>query len=129
MECFTRSDAISSQRAPVVSEEMLFLWALPLLISLLDEVSSLRNPWGLLIPSRPGYGKTPSSTGRTAEAFADALVSLLDLLHLDQVIVVRISAAGPTALQLASREPYLRSCSFRDQDRAFSMTSTISVEI
>ena len=25
----------------------------------------------MLIPSRPGYGKTPSSVGRTAEAFAD----------------------------------------------------------
>ncbi|GHO71601.1 putative hydrolase YcgS [Ktedonobacter sp. SOSP1-52] len=59
----------------------------------------------LLIPSRPGYGKTPSSTGRTAEAFADALILLLDLLHIKQVIVVGISAAGPTALQLAGRAP------------------------
>jgi pimeloyl-ACP methyl ester carboxylesterase len=59
----------------------------------------------LIIPSRSGYGKTPSCTGRTAEAFADALVSLLDLLHLDQAIVVGISGAGPTALQLAGRAP------------------------
>jgi pimeloyl-ACP methyl ester carboxylesterase len=75
---------------------------------------SLRNPWEqffldqgyqLLIPSRPGYGKTPSSVGRTAEAFADVLVSFLDLLHLDHVIVVGISAGGRTALQLAGRHP------------------------
>ncbi|HEX6555996.1 MAG TPA: alpha/beta hydrolase, partial [Ktedonobacteraceae bacterium] len=59
----------------------------------------------LIVPSRPGYGRTPSSTGKTAEAFADALVSLLDCLQLDQVIVVGISAAGPTALQLAGRYP------------------------
>src|SRR6266568_3569220 len=59
----------------------------------------------LIAPSRPGYGRTPSSTGKTAEAFADALVSLLDCLRLDQVIVVGISAAGPTALQLAGRYP------------------------
>jgi pimeloyl-ACP methyl ester carboxylesterase len=65
----------------------------------------LDQGYQLLIPSRPGYGKTPSSTGRTAEAFADALVSLLDLLQLDSVIVVGISAAGPTALQLAGRHP------------------------
>jgi len=65
----------------------------------------LNQGYQLLIPSRPGYGKTPSSTGKTAEAFADALVSFLDLLHLDQVIVVGISAAGPTALQLAGRHP------------------------
>ncbi|MFL5664094.1 MAG: alpha/beta fold hydrolase [Ktedonobacteraceae bacterium] len=65
----------------------------------------LDQGYQLLIPSRPGYGKTPSSTGRTAEAFADALVSLLDLLHLDYVIVVGISAGGRTALQLAGRHP------------------------
>jgi pimeloyl-ACP methyl ester carboxylesterase len=78
------------------------------------ELISLRNPWEqffldqgyqLLIPSRPGYGKTPSSVGRTAEAFADVLVSFLDLLHLDHVIVVGISAGGRTALQLAGRAP------------------------
>jgi pimeloyl-ACP methyl ester carboxylesterase len=65
----------------------------------------LDQGYQLLIPSRPGYGKTPSSTGRTAEAFADALVSFLNLLHLDQVILVGISAAGPTALQFAGRHP------------------------
>lgn len=65
----------------------------------------LNQGYQLLIPSRPGYGKTPSSTGRTAEAFADALVGLLDLLHLDHVIVVGISAGGRTALQLAGRHP------------------------
>jgi pimeloyl-ACP methyl ester carboxylesterase len=65
----------------------------------------LDQGYQLLIPSRPGYGKTPSSTGRTAEAFADALVSLLDFLHLDHVIVVGISAGGRTALQLAGRHP------------------------
>lgn len=70
-----------------------------------DERFLLDQGYRLIIPSRPGYGKTPSSTGRTSEAFADALVSLLDLLHLDQVIVVGISAAGPTALQLAGRSP------------------------
>lgn len=60
----------------------------------------------LIIPSRPGYGKTPSSTGRSAEAFADALADLLDHLHLEQVVVVGISGAGPTALQLAGRHPH-----------------------
>lgn len=70
-----------------------------------DEQFFLDQGYQLLIPSRPGYGKTPSSTGRPAEAFADALVSLLDCFHLDAVIVVGISAAGPTALQLAGRAP------------------------
>ena len=59
----------------------------------------------LVVPSRPGYSKTPSATGRTAEAFADALVLLLDQLELEQVIVVGISAGGRTTLQLAGRHP------------------------
>src|SRR5258706_5420572 len=65
----------------------------------------LREGYQLIIPSRPGYGKTPSSTGKSAEAFADALVSLLDKLHVQQVIVVGISGGGPTTLQLAGRHP------------------------
>lgn len=65
----------------------------------------LSQGYRLLIPSRPGYGKTPSSTGKTAASFADALVSLLDVLHIDTVMVVGISAGGPTALQLAGRHP------------------------
>ncbi len=69
------------------------------------EAFFLAQGYQLIVPSRPGYGRTPSSTGKRAEAFADALVSLLDDLQLDQVIVVGISAGGPTALQLAGRHP------------------------
>lgn len=69
------------------------------------EAFFLAQGYQLIIPSRPGYGRTPSSTGKRAETFADALVSLLDLLQLDQVIVVGISAGGPTVLQLAGRHP------------------------
>ncbi len=59
----------------------------------------------LIVPSRPGYGRTPAATGRSAEAAADAMAGLLDALELDQVVVVGISGAGPTALQLAARHP------------------------
>ncbi len=69
------------------------------------EAFFLAQGYQLIVPSRPGYGRTPSSTGKTAEAFAEALVSLLDSLRLDRVIVVGISAGGPTALQLAGRHP------------------------
>lgn len=65
----------------------------------------LDGGYRLVVPSRPGYGKTPPQLGRTAEAFADSLIGLLDHLHLEQVIVVGISAGGPTALQLAGRHP------------------------
>jgi pimeloyl-ACP methyl ester carboxylesterase len=65
----------------------------------------LDEGYQLIIPSRPGYGKTPSSSGKTAEAFADSLIGLLDTLHLERVIVVGISGGGPTTLQLAGRHP------------------------
>lgn len=48
----------------------------------------LDQGYQLLIPSRPGYGKTPSAVGKTAEAFADVLVSFLDLFQVEQAIVV-----------------------------------------
>jgi pimeloyl-ACP methyl ester carboxylesterase len=59
----------------------------------------------LIVPSRPGYGRTPSATGRAAEDFAEALIELLDHLGLGSVVVFGISAGGPTALQLAARHP------------------------
>jgi pimeloyl-ACP methyl ester carboxylesterase len=69
------------------------------------EAFFLDEGYQLVIPSRPGYGDTPSSTGKTAEAFADALVALLDRLHLERVTIVGVSGGGPTALQLAGRHP------------------------
>jgi pimeloyl-ACP methyl ester carboxylesterase len=65
----------------------------------------LGEGYQLLIPSRPGYGKTPTSTGKSAEAFADALIHLLDTLRVERVIVLGISGGGPTTLQLAGRHP------------------------
>lgn len=65
----------------------------------------LSEGYRLIVPSRPGYGRTPSSTGKTAEAFADALVLLLDQLQVDRVVVVGISAGGRTTLQFAGRHP------------------------
>jgi pimeloyl-ACP methyl ester carboxylesterase len=66
----------------------------------------IEQGYRLILPSRPGYGNTPLTTGPTAEAFADTLVSFLNYLQLEQAIVVGISAAGPTALQLAGRHPH-----------------------
>ncbi len=60
------------------------------------------------IPSRPEYEKTPTSTEKTAEAFADALVSLLGLLQLDAVIVVGICVAGRTAFASKQTDPTKR---------------------
>ncbi len=58
-----------------------------------------------LIPSRPGYGKTPATVGQSADEAAGAMVALLDTLSIATVNVIAISAGGPTGLHLASRYP------------------------
>jgi pimeloyl-ACP methyl ester carboxylesterase len=59
----------------------------------------------VIIPSRPGYGKTPLNNNKSAIQTADLFVSLLDYLNLDKVIVYGISAGGLTAIELAANYP------------------------
>lgn len=62
----------------------------------------------LLVPSRPGYGRTPLSTGTTVSGFADVTRELCDHLGISQVAaVVGISGGGPTAVTMAARHPDL----------------------
>jgi pimeloyl-ACP methyl ester carboxylesterase len=59
----------------------------------------------VVTPSRPGYLRTPLTTGASPEEAADALASLLDILNIDTVCVMGTSGGGPTALQFALRHP------------------------
>ena len=38
---------------------------------------------GVITPSRPGYGRTPLSSGKTSAEAADLLAALLDELKID----------------------------------------------
>jgi 2-hydroxy-6-oxonona-2,4-dienedioate hydrolase len=64
------------------------------------------NPFKLISISRPGYLRTPLSTGATPEEQADAYAALLDALNIERVAVIGISAGGPSALQFALRHPH-----------------------
>ena len=55
------------------------------------------------MPSRPGYLRTPLSTGRTPAEQADAMAALLDVLGVGRTFVYGISDGGPSALQFAAR--------------------------
>lgn len=66
--------------------------------------------FAILTPSRPGYLRTPLTTGPTPEAAADAIAGLLDVLGIDQVAVMGTSGGGPTSLQIALRHPARVSC-------------------
>ena len=61
--------------------------------------------FSVLTPSRPGYDGTPSEVGKSAQASADALATLIDTLQIATVDVIGISAAGPTALAFVQKYP------------------------
>ncbi|MBV9124948.1 MAG: alpha/beta hydrolase [Planctomycetes bacterium] len=64
-----------------------------------------RHGFTLVAPSRPGYLRTPLSTGRTYMEQADAMIALLDTLAIDRVLLAAVSGGGPVALQIALRHP------------------------
>jgi pimeloyl-ACP methyl ester carboxylesterase len=60
----------------------------------------------VLVPSRPGYGRTPVSTGRSAGGFAEVTAALCARLGITNVAaVVGVSGGGPTAVAMAARHP------------------------
>jgi len=62
----------------------------------------------VLVPSRPGYGRTPLSTGTSVPEYADVVRALCTHLGIDRVsAVVGISGGGPTAATMAARYPDL----------------------
>jgi pimeloyl-ACP methyl ester carboxylesterase len=61
--------------------------------------------FSVLTPSRPGYGRTPLSVGRTAAQAAEALVALLDSLGIETCSVVALSGGEPTGVALAAGFP------------------------
>jgi len=58
-----------------------------------------------ILPSRPGYLRTPIDVGRTPEEQADAFAALLDALNIQKAAIIAQSGGGPTALQFALRHP------------------------
>ena len=63
----------------------------------------------VLTPSRPGYLRTPLSSGAAPEEQADLMAALLDALRIESVAVCGLSAGGPVALQFALRHAH-RTC-------------------
>ncbi len=72
--------------------------ALPLGEDLVDDYFSI-------LPSRPGYGRTPITTGRTGPEQAAAYAALLDALDVEKAAVVGISGGGLSAAAFAAQFP------------------------
>jgi pimeloyl-ACP methyl ester carboxylesterase len=58
-----------------------------------------------VIPSRPGYLRTPLSVGKTPKEQAEAFAALLDALKIDKVALVGGSGGGPSAIEFAALYP------------------------
>lgn len=78
-------------------------------------------PYRAIMPSRPGYLRTPLTTGRTAAEQADAMAALLDVLGVRRTFVYGVSDGGPSALQFAARHG--------DRCRGLIMVSAVSRRI
>jgi len=55
--------------------------------------------------SRPGFSRTPQSTGDTPQRQADAFAALLDTLAIEKTAMIGASAGGPPAYYFAIRHP------------------------
>jgi pimeloyl-ACP methyl ester carboxylesterase len=69
------------------------------------KISSRDPKQRFIIPSRPGYLRTPLWVGRTPQQQADAFAALLDAIHVDKVAVVAGSGGGPSALRFVLQYP------------------------
>lgn len=67
--------------------------------------SLLEAGFRVIAPSRPGFLRTPLTTGILFEEQADALAELLDALEISDAAVVAFSTGAPAAMQLAARHP------------------------
>ncbi|HEX9711647.1 MAG TPA: alpha/beta hydrolase [Actinomycetota bacterium] len=67
--------------------------------------ADLRDGYRVIAPSRPGYGRTPLSVGRTYDEQADAFAAALDSLGIQRALVVGASGGGPPAAAFAARHP------------------------
>ncbi len=63
------------------------------------------NRFKFIIPSRPGYGKTRLEGNKSPGEAANLILLLMDNLNISCFDIMGISAGGPTALELAARNP------------------------
>ena len=59
----------------------------------------------LVAPSRPGYLRTPLTTGRSLAEQADSMAALLETMGISRVAVVASSFGAPAAIHFAGRYP------------------------
>lgn len=59
----------------------------------------------VIAPSRPGYLRTPLTSGLSPEKQADAMAALLDTIGVRKVVVLGVSLGAPAAMEFCLRHP------------------------
>jgi len=70
---------------------------------LVPPAEDMSDDFEVILPSRPGYGRTPIRSGRTYDEQADLYAALLDALGARRCAVLAASGGGPSAIAFASR--------------------------
>lgn len=65
----------------------------------------VQNGYRVIVPSRPGYLRTPVSLGRTPKEQAHLYAALLDALDIDHIAIYAVSQGGASALEFAQAYP------------------------
>src|SRR5262245_30470013 len=74
-------------------------------VMLAVETSLIEDGFRLVVPNRPGYGKTPLSPHHSAAACADVTAALLDTLGVANLSVMGSSGGAAFAASFALRHP------------------------
>ncbi len=65
----------------------------------------LSDAYQVIAPSRPGYGTTPLTSGRTYAEQADLYAAILDAFEIERAAIVGASGGGPSSMAFANRHP------------------------
>ena len=74
-------------------------------LQLLPLAHDLGGEHRVILPSRPGYGRTPVTSGRSPAEQAALYAALLDTLGIEQAAIVGVSGGGPSAAAFAAHFP------------------------
>jgi pimeloyl-ACP methyl ester carboxylesterase len=88
----------------------------------------LGDGYDVIAPSRFGYLRTPVPKDASHVAQADAHAALLDKLHVEDTIVMGVSAGAPSAIEFAVRYPERTRALILVVPRAYDPANQVGVE-
>ncbi|MNB76953.1 2-hydroxy-6-oxo-6-(2'-aminophenyl)hexa-2,4-dienoic acid hydrolase [compost metagenome] len=70
----------------------------------------LKQGYSIITPSRAGYGKTSKKLGLSLNTACETYLQLINHLNINKVLIIAVSAGGPSGITFASLYPHRVSC-------------------